>query len=136
MATNEADLVPSINPENHGPKIIIVGGIMLAATILMIAIAGFNRFHAKTTHHKDIPMLLLGAVSRVGLLPCRYCDSWCSGGVQQATDIGCFAVVAVAVSHGFGKRVFELDRPTRQYVARVHSSQQRSVGGRIVLRKR
>ena len=54
---------PSINPNNHGPRVIIVGAIMLAATVLMLVICISNRYNAKTIHHWDSMLILLGAVS-------------------------------------------------------------------------
>lgn len=63
MAVIESQVQPpSINPNNHGPQVIIVGAIMLSATILMIAVAFQNRVHAKTLLKADGLLLLLGAV--------------------------------------------------------------------------
>lgn len=62
MAPLEEHFKPSINPNNHGPRVIIVGAIMLAATMLMLVICFSNRYNAKTMHHWDSLLILLGAV--------------------------------------------------------------------------
>lgn len=62
MASSFVDFTPAINKNDHGPKVLLAGGITLAATALMTAVAVYNRFCAKTLHHVDTPLLGLGLV--------------------------------------------------------------------------
>lgn len=70
---------PSINANDHGPQVIMVGGIMLAATVLVMAIVLYNRYNAKTMLHIDSPLLLVGLV--------RHCESPCD--CRVCLTIGC-----------------------------------------------
>ena len=62
MALTATGSHSAINADHHGSRVVIVGGIMLAATVLMIAIASYNRYNAGTMHYADTPLLLLGVV--------------------------------------------------------------------------
>jgi hypothetical protein len=62
MADGALHLHPAINPRNHGPQVVIAGGVMLASSILMLAIAFYNRYNAKTMFYVDSPLILLGVV--------------------------------------------------------------------------
>lgn len=57
---------PSIIPNDYGPKVIIVGAIMLSASLMILLVAFYNRFHAKTLSQMDSPFYLLGAVGSCG----------------------------------------------------------------------
>lgn len=54
--------MPAINANDHGPQVIIIGGIMLATAILMVAVAVYNRYIARTLYNIDSILMLLGAV--------------------------------------------------------------------------
>lgn len=51
-----------ITDDDHGARVIITGGIMTSATILMTAIAMNNRWNARTMHYADGVILLFCAV--------------------------------------------------------------------------
>lgn len=80
------DTAPAINDGDHGPRVLLVGAVLLAATILMVVIAGYNRWHAKTLFRLDSVLLLLGAM----------------------LNIVFFALSALMVHNGYGKHVEDL----------------------------
>lgn len=58
----DTEIIPAINENDHGPRVLLAGGTTLAATILMTAVALYNRFCAETLHHTDTPLLVVGVV--------------------------------------------------------------------------
>ena len=70
---------------------------MLATTVLMLVIAFYNRYSAKTIHHPDSPLLLVGAI----------------------LEIVCFALFAIAVKDGFGQHVRVLNISATTHLKKV-----------------
>lgn len=91
------DSEPAINDDDHGPRVLLVGAVLLAATILMVVIAGYNRWHAKTLLRLDSVLLLLGAL----------------------LDVVFFALFALMVHNGYGKHVKGLSSGQLEHIRKV-----------------
>lgn len=116
MATPDLKIPATINPDNHGARVTIAGGVMLAAMVLMIVVCFFNRYNAGTIHHPDSVLIILGAVSYSrGLRDgSRYADDF------KALDVACFSVYAAAVNQGFGRHTSELQNAALRNIEEVH----------------
>lgn len=59
---NHRVFVPTINPDNHGAKIVVCGALMLPPVATMVSLGVYNRFRAKTLLQADGMIMLLGTV--------------------------------------------------------------------------
>lgn len=57
------NFIPTINPDDHGAKVILCGALLLSPVIMMSAIGIYNRIRAKTLLQVDSVLSLLGTVS-------------------------------------------------------------------------
>ena len=113
---NALHLHPAINPRDHGPQVVIAGGVMLASTLLMLAIAFYNRYNAKTMFYVDSPLILLGVV-RVNLRQNVGTTKliWRT----QTLNIVFFSLYAVLVQHNFGHHENTLTDSQQHYLRQV-----------------
>ncbi|KAM0723745.1 hypothetical protein Q7P37_000735 [Cladosporium fusiforme] len=54
--------IPTINPDDHGAKVILCGALLISPVIMMSAIGIYNRIRAKTLLQVDSVLSLLGTI--------------------------------------------------------------------------
>lgn len=62
LPANESFIVPKINPEDHGAKVVLCGALFLPPIALMAALSIYNRVRAKTLFQIDGIVTLCGTV--------------------------------------------------------------------------
>lgn len=59
-STDHRSFVPTINPDDHGAKLVVCGALMLPPVAMVTALSLYNRIRTRTLLQADGMIMLLG----------------------------------------------------------------------------